>query len=188
MLMVIFLVVFRMILVLGGLIFMGFLRSFFEVSLCVFIFILIIRFIKFGEVISLMDMYLFEEVIEIKGFFEFMRSELVGIFSFRFRRMLFIEVKKVIEEWIEEGFLEESEGKFFVVIEKLEEEKEVGFLFGEMVFYIVCFFGWGEFEVLEGVKKMCECYGDFDEVILVYLFGMEKGVDMLKFRDRFLEF
>lgn len=135
-----------------------------------------------------MDMHPLEEAIEIKGSPEFTRSELVGILSFRLRRMSPTEAKKAIEEWIEEGLLEESEGKLLVVIEKLEEEKEAGSLLGEMVSYIARSLGWGELEVLEGVKKMRERYGDLDEAILAYLFGMEKGVDMSKFRDRLPEF
>ncbi|WCN29377.1 DUF2240 family protein [Thermococcus kodakarensis] len=133
-------------------------------------------------------MHPLEEAIEIKGSPEFTRSELVGILSFRLRRMSPTEAKKAIEEWIEEGLLEESEGKLLVVIEKLEEEKEAGSLLGEMVSYIARSLGWGELEVLEGVKKMRERYGDLDEAILAYLFGMEKGVDMSKFRDRLPEF
>ncbi|BAD85840.1 hypothetical protein, conserved [Thermococcus kodakarensis KOD1] len=136
----------------------------------------------------MMDMHPLEEAIEIKGSPEFTRSELVGILSFRLRRMSPTEAKKAIEEWIEEGLLEESEGKLLVVIEKLEEEKEAGSLLGEMVSYIARSLGWGELEVLEGVKKMRERYGDLDEAILAYLFGMEKGVDMSKFRDRLPEF
>lgn len=135
-----------------------------------------------------MDMHPLEEAIEIKGSPEFTKSELVGILSFRLRRMSPTEAKKAIEEWIEEGLLEESEGKLLVVIEKLEEEKEAGSLLGEMVSYIARSLGWSELEVLEGIKKMRERYGDLDEAILAYLFGMEKGVDMSKFRDRLPEF
>ncbi len=57
-----------------------------------------------------------------------------------------------------------------------------------MVSYIARSLGWSELEVLEGIKKMRERYGDLDEAILAYLFGMEKGVDMSKFRDRLPEF
>ncbi|WP_367884668.1 hypothetical protein [Thermococcus sp. JCM 11816] len=70
----------------------------------------------------------------------------------------------------------------------MEEEKEAGSLLGEMVSYIARSLGWSELEVLEGIKKMRERYGDLDEAILAYLFGMEKGVDMSKFRDRLPEF
>ncbi|AMQ19538.1 DUF2240 family protein [Thermococcus peptonophilus] len=132
-------------------------------------------------------MHPLEEAIKVKGSPEFTRSELVGILSFRLRRMSPTEAKKAIEEWIEEGLLEEREGKFLVVIEKLEEEKDVGSLLGEMVSYIARSLGWNELEVLEGVKKMRERYGELDDAILAYLFGMEKGVDMSKFRDRLPE-
>lgn len=134
-----------------------------------------------------MDMHPLEEAIKIKGSPEFTRSELVGILSFRLRRMSPTEAKKAIEEWIEEGLLEERDGKLLVVIEKLEEKKEAGSLLGEMVSYIARSLGWSELEVLEGIKKMRERYGDLDEAILAYLFGMEKGVDMSNFRDRLPE-
>ncbi|MBP1911766.1 DUF2240 family protein [Thermococcus stetteri] len=135
-----------------------------------------------------MDMHPLEEAIKIKSSAEFTRSELVGILSFRLRRMSPTEAKTAIEEWIEEGLLEEREGKLFAVVEKLEEKKEAGSLLGEIVTYIARSLEWSELEVIEGIKRMRERYGDLDEVILAYLFGMERGVDMSKFRDRLPEF
>jgi hypothetical protein len=146
------------------------------------------RFIKPEEVISLMDMHPLEEAVKVKGSTDFTRSELVGVLSFKLRKMSPSEAKKAIEEWLEEGLLEEREGKLFVVIEKLKEKEEAGSLLGEMVTYIARSLGWSELEVVEGVKKMRERYGDLDEVILAYLFGMENGVDMSKFRERLPEF
>nr|WP_209476509.1 DUF2240 family protein [Thermococcus stetteri] len=133
-------------------------------------------------------MHPLEEAIKIKSSAEFTRSELVGILSFRLRRMSPTEAKTAIEEWIEEGLLEEREGKLFAVVEKLEEKKEAGSLLGEIVTYIARSLEWSELEVIEGIKRMRERYGDLDEVILAYLFGMERGVDMSKFRDRLPEF
>jgi len=132
----------------------------------------------------LMPMHPLEEAVQVKGSTEFTRSELVGILSFRLRRFSVSEAKEVIEEWIREGLLEERDGKLHARIEALKEAEELENLFGEMVVHIARKLGWTELEVMEGIKAMRERYGDLDEKVLAYLFGMSQGVDMSEFRDR----
>lgn len=131
-----------------------------------------------------MAMHPLEEAVQVKGSTEFTRSELVGILTFRLRRFSVSEAKELIEEWLEEGLLEEREGKLHVKIEALEKTEKPEDLLGEMVVHIARSLGWSEMEVMEGIKALRERYGDLDERILAYLFGLEKGVDMSKFRDR----
>jgi len=131
-----------------------------------------------------MPMHPLEEAVQVKGSTEFTRSELVGILSFRLRRFSVSEAKEVIEEWIREGLLEERDGKLHARIEALKEAEELENLFGEMVVHIARKLGWTELEVMEGIKAMRERYGDLDEKVLAYLFGMSHGVDMSEFRDR----
>ncbi|WP_456367788.1 DUF2240 family protein [Thermococcus sp.] len=135
-----------------------------------------------------MDMHPLEEALRVKGSPEFGKSELVGLLSFRLGKMSPSEAKKAIQKWIEEGLLVEKEGKLIIVVEALEKTKSTASLFGELVSYIARSLGWTEFEVIEEVKKMKERYGELNEVILAYLFGLEKGVDMAKFRDRLPDF
>ncbi|WP_297506434.1 DUF2240 family protein [Thermococcus sp.] len=129
-------------------------------------------------------MHPLEEAVKVKGSPEFTRSELIGILSFRLRKMSPSEAKKAIAEWIEEGLLEEREGRLIVKAEALEREESGERLLGEMVSHIARSLGWSELEVVEGIKTLKKRYGDLDERILAYLFGMEKGVDMSKFRER----
>nr|WP_297465944.1 DUF2240 family protein [Thermococcus sp.] len=129
-------------------------------------------------------MHPLEEAVRVKGSGEFTRSELVGILSFRLGRMSPSEARRSIEEWIAEGLLEERDGLLVVRMEALEEERKNEKLLGEMISHIARALGWTELEVLEGVKALRERYGDLDERILAYLFGLEKGVDMSRFRNR----
>jgi len=131
-----------------------------------------------------MAMHPLEEAVRVKGSTEFTRSELVGILSFRLRRFSVGEVKRLIEEWLSEGLLEEREGKLYVNLEAVEERESPENLLGEMVVHIARTLGWTELEVMEGIKKLRERYGDIDERILAYLFGLEMGVDMSRFKDR----
>ncbi len=131
-----------------------------------------------------MAMHPLEEAVKVKGSTEFTRSELIGILSFTLRRMSPGEAKKAIEEWLENGLLEERGEKLVVVLDALEAEASGEKLLGEMVAYIARSLGWSELEVMEGIKALRARYGDLDERILAYLFGLEKGVDMSKFRDR----
>nr|WP_206205244.1 DUF2240 family protein [Thermococcus sp. GR6] len=125
-----------------------------------------------------------KRAVEYKGSVEFTRSELVGIIAFSLRLMDIKATKELIEKSIESGLLEEREGKLVVNEALLEEEEASEDLFNEMVGYIAKSLGWEREEVLEGIKAMRERYGDLDEKVLAYLFGMDKGVDMAKFRER----
>nr|WP_297500243.1 DUF2240 family protein [Thermococcus sp.] len=129
-------------------------------------------------------MHPLEEAVKVKGSHEFTRSELVGILSFRLRRMSPAEAKKAIGGWVEEGLLEEREGKLVVRLEALEMEGSGERLLGEMISHIAHSLGWSELEVVEGIRGLKKRYGNLDERILAYLFGMEKGVDMSRFRER----
>ncbi|ACJ15496.1 hypothetical protein, conserved [Thermococcus onnurineus NA1] len=129
-------------------------------------------------------MHPLKRAVEYKGSVEFTRSELVGIIAFSLRLMDIKATKELIEKSIESGLLEEREGKLVVNEVLLEEEEASEDLFNEMVEYIAKSLGWEREEVLEGIKTMRERYGDLDEKVLAYLFGMDKGVDMAKFRER----
>ncbi|AFL94890.1 hypothetical protein CL1_0685 [Thermococcus cleftensis] len=125
-----------------------------------------------------------KRAVEYKGSAEFSRAELVGILAFSLRLMDVKAAKKLIAEGIEGGVIEERNGKLIVRTELLEESEQPQNMLGEMVVHIARTLGWTEIEVMEGIKAMRERYGDLDERILAYLFGMEKGVDMSRFKDR----
>ncbi|WP_297481206.1 DUF2240 family protein [Thermococcus sp.] len=129
-------------------------------------------------------MHPLKEAVEVKGSTEFTRSELVGILSFKLRRFSVGEAKERIKEWLEEGLLEEYNGVLVAKLDLLEEKERPENLLGEMVVYIARALGWTELEVMEGIKALRERYGDLDERILAYLFGLEKGIDMSRFKDR----
>ncbi|NJD99926.1 DUF2240 family protein [Thermococcus sp. LS1] len=129
-------------------------------------------------------MHPLKRAVEYKGSVEFTRSELVGIIAFSLRLMDIKATKELIEKSIESGLLEEREGKLVVNEALLEEEEASEDLFNEMVGYVAKSLGWEREEVLEGIKAMRERYGDLDEKVLAYLFGLDKGVDMSKFKDR----
>ena len=131
-----------------------------------------------------MAMHPLKEAVEVKGSTEFTRSELVGILSFKLRRFSVGEAKERIKEWLEEGLLEEYNGVLVAKLDLLEEKERPENLLGEMVIYIARALGWTELEVMEGIKALRERYGDLDERILAYLFGLEKGIDMSRFKDR----
>ncbi len=129
-------------------------------------------------------MHPIKRAVEYKGSKEFTRSELVGILAFSLRLMDVKAAKELIEESLRSGLLEEKDGKLVVNEEMLREEQESEDLFNEMVSHISKSLGWDREEVLEGIKALRERYGDLDEKVLAYLFGMDKGVDMSKFRER----
>ncbi|WP_297072703.1 DUF2240 family protein [Thermococcus sp.] len=129
-------------------------------------------------------MHPLKEAVEVKGSTEFTRSELVGILSFKLRRFSVGEAKERIKEWLEEGLLEEYNGVLVAKLDLLEEKERPENLLGEMVVYIARALGWTELEVMEGIKALRERYGDLDERVLAYLFGLEKGIDMSRFKDR----
>ncbi|WP_456421954.1 DUF2240 family protein [Thermococcus sp.] len=131
-----------------------------------------------------MAMHPLKEAVQVKGSTEFTRGELVGILSFRLRRFSVSETKELIEKWLDEGLLEERDGKLYARLEALEESEKPENLLGEMVVHIARTLGWTELEVIEGIRALRERYGDLDERILAYLFGLEKGIDMSRFKDR----
>jgi len=110
----------------------------------------------------LMAMHPLKEAVEVKGSTEFTRSELVGILSFKLRRLSVGEAKRLIEEWLRDGLLEEREGKLYVRVEAIEENEPKALL-GEMIAHIAKALGWTELEVMEGIKALRERYGDLDE-------------------------
>ncbi|QDA30715.1 DUF2240 family protein [Thermococcus indicus] len=125
-----------------------------------------------------------KRAVEHKGSAEFTRSELVGILAFTLRLMDVKAAKELIARSLEEGLLEEKDGLLVVNKALLEEEEAGEDLFNEMVSYMAESLGWEREEVLEGIKSMRERYGDLDEKVLAYLFGMDKGLDMSRFKDR----
>ncbi len=130
-----------------------------------------------------MPMHPLKRAVDYKGSTEFTRSELVGILSFSLRIMGVREAKEFVNEAIEKGLLIERDG-MLVVNEPALEEKSEGDLFEEMVEHIAKSLGWEREDVLDGINSMRERYGDLDRKVLAYLFGMDRGVDMSKFRER----
>jgi len=125
-----------------------------------------------------------KRAIEYKGSSEFTRSELVGILAFSLRLMDVKSAKELIAKSLEEGLLEERDGLLVVNRAMFAEEEAEEDLFNEMVGYIAESLGWEREEVMEGIRSMRERYGNLDEAVLAYLFGMDKGVDMSRFKDR----
>ncbi|MFA4719415.1 DUF2240 family protein [Pyrococcus kukulkanii] len=124
------------------------------------------------------------EAVKLKGDEVFQsKSELIGILTFKLGIMAVSEAKQLISEAIEEGVVEETLEGLIVHTDLIEEEEEKRDVFGEMVEYIAKQLGVTELEVLEEVEKLRERYGNLDKKILAYLYGLEKGVDMSRFRD-----
>jgi len=122
-----------------------------------------------------------KRAVEYKGSTEFTRSELVGILSFSLRLMDVKSAKELIEQSVKEGLLTEREGKLVVNESMLRDEG--GDPFEGMVEYISASLGWEREEVMKGIRGMRERYGDLDEKLLAYLFGMSMGLDMSRFRE-----
>ncbi len=129
-------------------------------------------------------MHPLKRALEYKGSNEFTRSELVGILSFTLKLMDVKSAKELIERSIAEGLIEEVSGKLLINEALLGEKVGEEDLLGEMVSHIAKSLGWEVEDVLQGIKAMRERYGDLDEKVLAYLFGMDKGVDMSRFRDK----
>ncbi|MFA4662520.1 DUF2240 family protein [Pyrococcus kukulkanii] len=124
------------------------------------------------------------EAVKLKGDEVFQgKSELIGILTFKLGIMGVSEAKQLISEAIEEGVVEETLEGLIVHTDLIEEEEEKRDVFGEMVEYIAKQLGVTELEVLEEVEKLRERYGNLDKKILAYLYGLEKGVDMSRFKD-----
>jgi hypothetical protein len=125
-----------------------------------------------------------KDAVLFKGSNEFMKQELIGILVFKLRIMGVKEAKKLIDDAIEKGVIEVIEDKFVINTEKLEEEEEKIDVFNEMLSYIAKELGWNEFEILEELKEFSKRYGDLDKRIVLYLYGLDKGLNMFKFRDK----
>ncbi len=131
-----------------------------------------------------MPMHPLKRALEYKGSNEFTRSELVGVLSFTLKLMDVRSAKELIERSIVDGIIEEVSGKLIINESLLEEREGEKDLLEEMVFYIAKALGWEIEDVWGGIKAMRERYGNLDEKVLAYLFGMDKGVDMSRFRDK----
>jgi hypothetical protein len=124
-----------------------------------------------------------KRAVDYKGSTEFTSAELVGILSFSLRIMGVKEAKEFVRKAVASGLLVERDGKLIVNEAALSEEQGEKDLFEEMVRHIAEALGWEREDVIEGIKGMRERYGDLDEKLLAYLFGMSKGVDMSRFRE-----
>ncbi|WP_456366313.1 hypothetical protein [Thermococcus sp.] len=126
-------------------------------------------------------MHPLESAMKVKGGNRFSRRELIGLLSFTLRLMSPSEAKTSIGKWIEEGLLVEEKGELVVVEEKLGEAQDV---FEEMLDYVSSQLGWSKEETLEEAERLSERYGNLDVKLLLYLLGLDRGLDMSAFRDR----
>ena len=129
-------------------------------------------------------MHPLESAITYKGSKEFTKSELIGILAFKLRILGVKEAKELIERGLQSGLIMERNGLLVVNEEALRGEIESEDLFNAMVKYVARSLGWDREEVLRELQSMRERYGDLDERVLVYLLGMDKGVDMSPFKDK----
>jgi len=125
-----------------------------------------------------------ESAITYKGSKEFTKSELIGILAFKLRILGVKEAKELIERGLQSGLIMERNGLLVVNEEALRGEIESEDLFNAMVKYVARSLGWDREDVLRELQSMRERYGDLDERVLVYLLGMDKGVDMSPFKDK----
>ncbi len=125
-----------------------------------------------------------KNAILYKGSNEFTKQELIGILVVKLRLMSVKEAKELIENCIEKGIIKERDGKLIINEEILEKEEKEEDIFTKMIAYIARKLGWSEFEVLEDMKKFSERYGTLDKRIVAYLYGVDKGIDMSKFKDK----
>ncbi len=129
-------------------------------------------------------MHPLESAITYKGSKEFTKSELIGILAFKLRILGVKEAKELIERGLQSGLIMERNGLLVVNEEALRGEIESEDLFNAMVKYVARSLGWDREDVLRELQSMRERYGDLDERVLVYLLGMDKGVDMSPFKDK----
>jgi hypothetical protein len=119
-----------------------------------------------------------------KGSNEFSKPELIGTIVLKLRLMDYNEAKALVEEAIKRGIIEQRGEKLIIREDFLKEEETREDVFGEMVDYIAKKLGWSHLEVLEDLEKFSERYGDLDKKIVAYLYGLDKGIDMSKFKDK----
>lgn len=129
-------------------------------------------------------MHPLESAVRVKGSPEFSKSELVGILSFRLRVMSVSDAKRAIEEWVEEGLLEEDGDTLRVKENALVGLGKAEGLFEEMLSHVASSLGFDTEELLDELEDFSKRYGSLDKKLVLYLFGVEKGVDMERFRDR----
>ncbi|MDK2982944.1 MAG: hypothetical protein PWP49_96 [Thermococcaceae archaeon] len=119
-----------------------------------------------------------------KGSNEFSKPELIGTIVLKLRLMDYNEAKALVEEAIKRGIIEQRGEKLIIKEDALKEEEKREDVFGEMIDYIAKKLGWSHLEVLEDLEKFSERYGDLDKKIIAYLYGLDKGIDMSKFKDK----
>ncbi|HII67248.1 MULTISPECIES: DUF2240 family protein [Thermococcus] len=119
-----------------------------------------------------------------KGSNEFSKPELIGTIVLRLGLMNYMEAKNLIEEAIKRGIIEQKGDRLVIREEMLKEEEKQEDLFGEMINYIAKQLEWSHLEVLEELDKFSERYGDLDKKVVAYLYGLDKGIDMSKFKDK----
>lgn len=125
-----------------------------------------------------------KNAIIYKGSNEFTKQELIGILVVKLRLMSVKDAKELINDAITRGIIKEKEGKLIIDEELLEREEKEEDLFAKMISYIARKLGWSEFEVIDDIKKFSERYGSLDKKIVAYLYGIDKGIDMSKFKDK----
>lgn len=126
-------------------------------------------------------MEILKDAVTLKGSKEFQKRELVAILSFKLKAMTPTEAKKLIEKAIEKGVIEERGDLLVVHTERAEGPVEV---FDEMVEHIARSLGWSAEDVLEELEEFSRRYGALDRKLVLYLLGVEKGVDMSVFKER----
>ncbi|ASJ00619.1 DUF2240 family protein [Thermococcus gorgonarius] len=129
-------------------------------------------------------MHPLKKAISVKGSKEFSRNELVGLLAFTLRIMSVKEAKESIDRWIKQGLLEEREGVLLVKDEALDEAIKSEDLFEEMIEFVSSSLGLERDELMAELKEFSKRYGNLDRKLVLYLFGLDKGLDMSKFRDR----
>ncbi len=129
-------------------------------------------------------MHPLESAVTYKGSREFTRSELIGILAFKLRLMGVKEAKDLIERGLQSGLIEERDDHLVINEEILRSEIRSEDLFNAMVKHVARSLGWEMEDVLREIQSMRERYGDLDERVLVYLLGMDRGVDMSPFKDK----
>ena len=129
-------------------------------------------------------MHPLESALKVKGSGEFSRSELVGILTFRLRLMSVSEAKESISKWIEEGLLLEEGDVLRVNPEALAQTEGKEDIFQEMLSFLASKLGVEETELMEELEEFSKRYGNLDRRLVLYLFGIEKGVDMSPFQGR----
>ncbi|KPU62845.1 hypothetical protein EP1X_07075 [Thermococcus sp. EP1] len=122
-----------------------------------------------------------------KGSNEFSKPELIGTLVLKLGLMDYIEAKNLVDEAIKRGIIEQRGEKLIINEEALKEVETHEDVFGEMINYIAQQLGWSHLEVLEDLEKFSERYGELDKKILAYLYGVDKGIDMSRFKDKLEE-